>query len=169
MAKDLHIGAILTDILNMHETIDNQYNSRINMLVTLSTLVISVILGGFFAMFDKLHLFAKIGFVIIIISALACIILTLVIITPSQRKVSNMNIIYYKHFVNKISRDEYTKKLSSLLGDNKKIIDAYGKEIYELGEVLYIKFKRTRLASKILLWGISIGIILVTASFFLPF
>ena len=101
----------------------------------------------------------KIGFMIISITCFIVVFFSVGVVRP-KIGLNKSNLMYYKGLL-KLSRDKYLKELSLTVNSDKKMIEEFCEEIYDLSIELKQKYRMIRVGADIFAVGLLIGILLI--------
>ena len=101
----------------------------------------------------------KMGFVVISLTCFIVIFFSIGTIRPKIGQ-NKMNLMYYKGLL-KLSRKRYYEEMCKAMKSDKKIIETYCNEIYDLSEELKAKYKMIRRGADVLAVGLVVGIALI--------
>jgi len=158
--------SFLTAVHDKHLHIDKMHESRGQILLVtaglIATFALNQVVGKSFSNYGL----REYGWLIISLSSLVSIFLSISAIRPKVFvKGKETNLFYYGDFLKKLSQAEYSQELTKILGDRKKMIDAFSEEIYALSEnVLVPGLKRLNLAYRIFGAGLILGLLILMAA-----
>jgi len=156
-------------LLEVHMQLQERIFSSTNILLTISSIILSVIVGFFFTKFISLQILSEIAVSTLILSALISMVLCLFIIRPELKHKEGETEFYFLDVFHKFNKKQYEQRLYQILSRDKSIIKLFVDEFYELGEkVLLPNFKKIRLATEILITGAILSVILFILSFIFP-
>ena len=104
----------------------------------------------------------KLGFIVISITGFIVVFFSIGVVRPRIGR-GKVNLMYYKGLLN-IPKEKYTKHIQSIINNEKKIVDEFCNEIYELSIELKAKFRMIRLGADILAVGLIVGLLLIFIS-----
>lgn len=106
--------------------------------------------------------FHKIGFGIISLTGFIVIFFSIGVMRP-KIGMKKLNMMYYKGLLG-FPRDRYAKEMYAVIKSDKKIVETFCDEIYDLSIELRAKYKMIRRGADILAAGLIIGIIFIFLS-----
>lgn len=145
----------LKSIIDTNMQINDVAHESADFLAGLSGVIMAISLTQIFSAVG-LH---KIGFMIISITGFIVVFFSIGVVRPKIGK-SKLNLMYYKGLLN-ISKENYRKQIHSALKNNKKIVDEFCEEIYDLSIELKAKFRMIRTGADILAIGLLVGLIFI--------
>jgi hypothetical protein len=101
----------------------------------------------------------KIGFMIISITSFIVVLFSIGVVRPKIGQ-NKSNLMYYKGIL-KLSRDKYLKDIRLTVNSDKKTVEEFCEEIYDLSIELKQKFKMIRRGADVFAVGLLIGIVLI--------
>jgi sensor histidine kinase YesM len=151
--------SFLGDILRNHMELLRLADSKANMLLVASSLVLTLSLQY---LLKEGPLFY--GFLVITFSTLTAATLALFVIIPRGHTPEGTNLMYFRSFL-ELDEENYIYALKKTISDRERMVEEYGREIYKLGEkTLYIKYRSLKFALAIFLGGFLLGAAIVVFS-----
>jgi len=90
----------------------------------------------------------------------------LFIVRPELKHEKGETEFYYMDVFYKFNKEQYKKRLYQILSEDKKVIDLFIDEFYELGEkVLLPNFRKIKRVTEILITGIILSVVFFVLSF----
>ena len=157
--------SLLGDILEKHLDLHTNIIHRANFFIAAFTFILGVsMLKILDNSFLELNFYFQYAIFIMGAAPLISLFIIIFVMVPKVQKkqYKGTNLFYYAGFLQKYTREEYTKEIKKRLQNPKSIIDTYSEDIYELGRhVLLPAYKKIRLASQIFLSGLFVSFILI--------
>lgn len=152
-----------------HTSLRQIIDNKANIIISINTILLSSIIAisgfGFITDHMELYRFNILPLVIIILCSLASAILAILAAMPKIVKsktnplaAEKQSLIFFGEIVG-YSQKEYTEKIEALLGSRKDIYEHMIIDIYNQGLVLKKKYNLLSYAYKVLMYGISFGVI----------
>lgn len=154
----------LNKIIDINMSLNDLVDERANFLAGIAGIISVVALTQIFSVTGLV----RIGFLVIVITSLASIILSIGVIRPKQLTLKRINLMYYGGILAH-KREEYYKLLEETLKSRKRMIKEYVKEYYDLSKELKARFRLIRRIGDILIIGLISGFILILMSLVIPY
>ena len=145
----------LKSVLETNMELNDVAHESADFLAGLSGIIMAITLTQIFSATGL----QRIGFIIISLTCFIVIFFSIGIIRP-KIGVDKNNLMYYKGIL-RLLRKEYTSKIISITKNERKIIEEFANEIYDLSMELREKNKMIKRGADILATGLFIGILFV--------
>jgi hypothetical protein len=145
----------LKSILETNMELNTISNQLAQFLAGLSGVIMAITLTQIFASSGT----QKIGFLIITLTCFIVIFISIGVIRPKIGK-NKLNLMYYKGIL-KLTKEKYIREVNLAIRNDKKFVEEFCEEIYDLSLELKQKFRIIRLGADVLAVGLFIGIIMV--------
>ena len=150
----------LGDILENHMKLLSLADSKANMLLVASGLVLTLSLEHLTSRGPLFY-----GFLIITFSTMSAATLAMMVILPRGHTPSETNLMYFRSFLD-MKEENYIRLLKKIVSKKDLVLEEYGREIYNLGErTLKIKYRYLKAALIIFIGGFLLGTPVVLVSF----
>lgn len=156
-------------LLNTHMQLHERIFSSTSLLLIVTSIFSSLIIGFFFDKFLTLTILMKIGVIILIFSSLSSLIICLLILRPELKHRAAETEFYYMDIFSKYNKEQYKKRMYQILKSDKTTIKFITEELYALGNVVLApNFKKIKLATEILITGVILSTLFFILSFIFP-
>lgn len=153
---------ILAAIHHKHIEMDKMIDTKNSILMAIFGGIFFLSINRLISLNFKINSFFDLSFAILSVTTFFSLIVSLSSLRPKIFQKKPLNLFFYGHFLNRLSEEEYAKRLNEMIGDKEKILKEFAKEIYSLSyNVLVPGFDRIRIASDIFVMGLIISGILV--------
>ncbi len=158
--------AVLKAIYDRHSDMDKMIDTKTYVLSAIFAGTLFLSINTFVSFGSKLSFLLDTSLAVLSFVSFLSLILSIASIKPRMlQRHSPLNLFFYGHFLNKLSEDEYAKKLDEILRDRKNVLKEFTKKIYSLSNnVLVPGFRKIRIASDIFVAGLIISGLLIMLS-----
>ncbi len=166
------VDTIYRVTLRNHINLSSIADGKANMIISINTLVLSILLTAGSASFSLAtfsntdNLFFIIPVILLMLSSLAAIVFAVfsaipqtagVEFTREDVKQHRVSLLYFGNFL-KLERDEFIEYLRDLKEDQEVLYDDLSRDLYNLGAVLKRKYRLLTIAYRIFVAGLVISV-----------
>jgi len=167
---DRGIQTVFRTTLKNHYTLNEMVDKKANIMITVNSIIISVMLGGYFGItiptdFSVNYIMQRIPMFIFLIASIFSIIYAILSIRPgtthgkfTEDEIRNKggNLLYYGNF-HSMHKDDFEWAFLQMMNDQEYLYSTMIKDLYYLGQILERKFRQIRLSLTIFMFGIIIA------------
>ncbi len=156
-----------------HMDLSSLADNKANIMISVNSIIISIVVTVLFRKLEEFPIFTIPAILLITTSLLAMVFSILAtrpkvtkgMVTKEDISSKKGNLLYFGNF-HKMSLDEYSSGMKTLMEDDDYLYGSMVRDIYFLGKVLSRKYSLLRKSYSIFMWGFIISIIaFVIASF----
>lgn len=166
--------------LRNHINLSSIADGKANMIISINTLVLSILITAGSAGFSltDLAVSENVKFIIpvllLMISSLSAIIFAVLSAIPKVSGQSftradvrehNISLLYFGNFL-KLPKDEFVRYLRSLKTDQEVLYDDLSRDLYNLGVVLQEKYRLLSIAYRVFVGGLAVSVVVFLVTFF---
>lgn len=144
---------VLRAILTKHIELNRSADTKANLLLTASSIVIAVILTNF------QNYQQTAGMFIVLLTSLTAIFFSILVILPKpyHKMAKDINLFYFRSFMT-LSEEEYVDEMKKMMKNNNMIYEQYMRDIYQYGAfTLNKKYRLLKFALITFLTGLTLG------------
>lgn len=144
---------VLRAILTKHIELNKSADTKANLLLTASSIVIAVILTNF------QNYQQTAGMFVVMLTSLIAIFFSILVILPKpyHKMAKEINLFYFRSFMT-LSEDQYVVEMKKMMKDNNMIYEQYMRDIYQYGAfTLNKKYRLLKFALITFLTGLTLG------------
>jgi hypothetical protein len=168
MKLEKGVETLFRTTLGNHNGLSQSIDSKANILLSISTIIISVSLTTIFPKLDRpVNHYLIIPTSILLIVSVLCVIFAILATRPSISKGAftkkeaeerNVNLLFFGNFY-KMPYPEYERAMNELIKDRESVYNSMIKDLYLLGIVLQKKYRLLRITYNVFMFGIIITVI----------
>lgn len=156
-----------------HLRLSDMADSKANILISVNTIIVSVILGVLIRKLDEVP-YLTIPALIFLVVSVSTIVISIIatrlkvsdgIFTRQDIVDKNTNLLFFGNFY-KMPFEEYNVAMKEMMNDTDYLYGSLIKDVYTLGTVLGRKYKLIRLAYNIFMIGIIISVLAFGIAYF---
>jgi hypothetical protein len=162
------IETMFRNTVRTHVEFSAMADNKANIMITVNTLIISLILTNLFSeMQEDAQFFLLIPTVMLLIVCLTCIVFGILVTKPkvaagvfSQEDIKkrNTNLLFFGNFFN-MPLDDFHWGMDEMMHDKEYLYSSMIKDFYYLGQAVGRKFKYLRVCYNIFMYGLVISVI----------
>lgn len=144
---------VLRMILTKHIELNKSADTKANLLLTASSIIIALIFTNFK---DGQHTF---GMFVVLLTSLVAIFFSILVILPKpyHKHFKDVNLFYFRSFMS-MTEEEYMISMKAMINDTNLIYEQYIRDIYQYGVItLGKKYRLLRVALITFLAGLTLG------------
>lgn len=168
------IETMFRNIVRTHVEFSAMADHKANILISVNTLVITIIVSFLIRKLDTNPQFI-IPSALLTLTSLVSLIYAILVTRPkvtagvfSKEDIMNKkaNLLFFGNF-HKMSLTDFTWGMNAMMDDRAYLYDSMVKDFYHLGQVLGVKYRQLRISFTIFMYGLIISVLAFTIAFIL--